>query len=178
MHNKRKFLTDFRLFSGVVFAILGLTAFSQMANASSPPPSAEPAIDFTLPSRDGNNQRLAEQRGNIVLVNFWASWCGPCREELPEMEKLQQKYEDLGFTVLAINVDDKPEQADILLNDIEVTFPVLFDSDGKVSEEYDISAMPTTVIVDRNGMARLTHKGYKSGDERRYEKAIKLLMRE
>ena len=90
----------------------------------------------------------------------------------------QQKYEDMGFTVLAVNVDDKPEKADVLLDDIAVTFPVLFDTQGEVSELYDVSAMPTTVIVDRNGIARLTHKGYTAGDEKKYEKAIKILMRE
>ena len=137
-----------------------------------------PAPDFTLKSRGGDNLRLAEQRGNIVLVNFWASWCGPCREELPKMEALQQSYQDLGFTVLAVNVDDHPSKADVLLDDVKVTFPVLYDTQGRVSQQYDVSAMPTTVIIDRDGKARLTHKGYKSGDERKYEKAIKLLLRE
>ena len=141
-------------------------------------PGYDLAPDFTLKSRSGDNLRLAEQRGNIVLVNFWASWCGPCREELPKMEALQQSYQDLGFTVLAINVDDNPAKAENLLRDVDVTFPVLFDPQGKVSQQYDLSAMPTTVIVDRDGNARLTHKGYKSGDEVKYEKAIKVLLRE
>lgn len=171
-------IRNLRLIPLTALAILTAIICSQNAYANSTVQPIALAADFTLPSRDGSNQRLAEQRGNIVLVNFWASWCGPCREELPEMEKLQQKYQDLGFTVLAVNVDDKPEKANILLNDVDVTFPVLYDSDGKVSELYDVSAMPTTVIVDRNGIARLTHKGYKTGDEKRYEKAIKLLMRE
>lgn len=175
---KRIALSDLRTVTLFVLVAFVFTLFSQHLQAASANGAGAPAIDFTLPSRDGSNQRLAEQRGNIVLVNFWASWCGPCREELPEMEKLQQKYEDLGFTVLAINVDDKPEKADILLNDIDVTFPVLYDSEGEVSQLYDVSAMPTTVIVDRNGIARLTHKGYTAGDEKRYEKAIKLLIRE
>ena len=140
--------------------------------------AAEAAPDFTLKSRSGENLRLEEQRGNIVLVNFWASWCGPCREELPKMEALQQSYQDLGFTVLAVNVDDHPSKADVLLDDVQVTFPVLYDTQGKVSEQYDVSAMPTTVIIDRDGNARLTHKGYKSGDEHKYEKAIKVLLRE
>ena len=140
--------------------------------------SYAPAPDFTLKSRSGDNLRLAEQRGNIVLVNFWASWCGPCREELPKMEELQQTYQDLGFTVLAINVDDNPAKAETLLQDVQVTFPVLFDPQGEVSQQYDLSAMPTTVIVDRDGNARLVHKGYKSGDEAKYEQAIKILLRE
>jgi peroxiredoxin len=94
------------------------------------------------------------------------------------MEAIYQNYRDLGFEILAVNVDDQPEKADVLLNDIEVSFPVLYDTDGKVSELYDVNAMPTTVIIDRNGKQRLLHMGYRKGDEVKYEKAIKLLMRE
>ncbi|WP_100658496.1 TlpA family protein disulfide reductase [Alteromonas flava] len=175
MQYRPKFLSDFtKLAVSIVVAIV-VTDLTTQAQANG---VAQSAPDFTLPSRDGDNRRLLEERGNIVLVNFWASWCGPCREELPAMEALQQKYQDLGFTVLAVNVDDQPEKANILLDDIKVSFPVLFDSAGEVSQRYDVSAMPTTVFVDRNGLARLTHKGYKSGDENKYEKAIKLLLRE
>lgn len=136
------------------------------------------APDFTLKSKENGNVRLSEQRGNIVLVNFWASWCGPCREELPEMEALYQEYQDLGFEILAVNVDDEESKADVLLKDIEVSFPVLYDTQGNVSELYDVSAMPTTVMIDRDGNQRLLHMGYRAGDEKKYEKAIKLLMRE
>lgn len=138
----------------------------------------ELAPDFTLKSKHDGNVRLSEQRGNIVLVNFWASWCGPCREELPKMEELYQEYQDLGFEILAVNVDDEESKADVLLKDIEVTFPVLYDTKGEVSELYDVSAMPTTVMIDRDGNQRLLHMGYRAGDEVKYEKAIKLLMRE
>ena len=170
---KLKLHNDFSVLALVVVALTVLTATTARAAVT-----AVEAPDFTLKSREGSNMRLAEQRGNIVLVNFWASWCGPCREELPAMEALQQEYQDLGFTVLAVNLDDDPSKADVLLDDIDVTFPVLFDPEGDVSEMYDVSAMPTTVIIDRDGMARLTHKGYQSGDEAKYEKAVKLLMRE
>ena len=138
----------------------------------------EPAPDFTLKSKDSGNIRLSEQRGNIVMVNFWASWCGPCREELPKMEELYQEYQDMGFEILAVNVDDEESKAEVLLNDIEVTFPVLYDTAGNVSQLYDVNAMPTTVIIDRDGNQRLLHLGYRAGDEKKYEKAIKLLMRE
>lgn len=138
----------------------------------------EPAPDFTLKSKDSGNIRLAEQRGNIVMVNFWASWCGPCREELPKMEELYLEYQDMGFEILAVNVDDEASKADILLNDIEVSFPVLYDTSGDVSKLYDVNAMPTTVIIDRDGNQRLLHLGYRAGDEKKYEKAVKLLMRE
>ncbi|MGJ8680604.1 TlpA family protein disulfide reductase [Paraglaciecola sp.] len=138
----------------------------------------KPAPDFTLKSAQGENMRLSEQRGNVVLVNFWASWCGPCREELPKMEKLQQDYQDLGFTILAVNVDEDSRKANILLDDIKVSYPILFDPTAKLSKLYDVSAMPTTVMIDRNGNQRLLHKGYKSGDEKKYAKAIKALIRE
>jgi len=138
----------------------------------------EEAPDFTLKSKESGNIRLSEQRGNIVLVNFWASWCGPCRNELPEMEALYQEYQDLGFEILAVNVDDEASKADGLLNDIEVSFPVLYDTLGDVSKLYDVSAMPTTVMIDRDGNQRLVHLGYRAGDEKKYEKALKILMRE
>ena len=136
------------------------------------------AADFTLASKNHGNVRLQEQIGNVVLINFWASWCGPCREELPLLEQLQQDYADLGFTILAVNVDKDPAKADVLLNDIAVSFPVLFDKDAKVSKLYDVSAMPTTVIVDRDGNQRLLHKGYKSGDVEKYQQVVKSLLRE
>lgn len=138
----------------------------------------EEAPDFTLKSKENGNIRLSEQRGNIVLVNFWASWCGPCRDELPEMEALYQEYQDLGFEILAVNVDDEASKADVLLDDIEVSFPVLYDTAGEVSKLYDVNAMPTTVMIDRDGNQRLVHLGYRAGDEKKYEKAIKILMRE
>jgi peroxiredoxin len=150
--------------------VLSVNVSAQVSNTLAP--------DFTLKSDQGGNMRLSEQRGNVVLVNFWASWCGPCKEELPKMEQLQQDYQDLGFTILAVNVDEDSNKANVLLDDIKISYPVLFDPTAKVSKLYDVSAMPTTVIIDRDGKQRLLHKGYKSGDEKTYAKAIKALIRE
>jgi peroxiredoxin len=158
-----------------VFTIGFLLSISSYVSADT---TKKVAPDFTLKSNQDSNMRLSEQRGNVVLVNFWASWCGPCREELPKMEKLQQDYQDLGFTILAVNVDDDPRKANVLLDDIKISYPVLFDPTAQVSKLYDVSAMPTTVIIDRDGNQRLLHKGYKSGDEKKYAKAIKALIRE
>ncbi len=138
----------------------------------------EPAPDFTLKSRDGNNLRLNEFKGEVVLVNFWASWCGPCRVEMPHLEDLQQKYGDLGFTVLGVNVDKDPALADKILKDIPVSFPVLLDPKGQVSALYEVNAMPITVMVDKDGKIRDIHKGYKAGYEKKYAKQIKALIRE
>ncbi|QFU77225.1 TlpA family protein disulfide reductase [Halioglobus maricola] len=137
-----------------------------------------PAANFTLKSADGSNMRLSEHRGEVVLINFWASWCGPCRQEMPELERLQQQYHDLGFTVFGINVEQDREAADRTLKDIPVTFPVLFDVENTVSETYGVDAMPATVLVDRNGVIRFAHRGYKPGYEQLYEEQIRALLRE
>ncbi len=136
------------------------------------------APDFTLKSRGGSNVRLAELRGQVVLVNFWASWCGPCREEMPKLEDLHNTYKDLGFSLLGINLDQTPELSKKLLKNIKVTFPVLYDPENKISEAYNVEAMPSTFLIDRNGNWRMLHKGYESGYEDEYAEQIKQLLRE
>jgi len=137
-----------------------------------------PADDFTLKSRSGENVRLQELTGQVVFINFWASWCAPCRKELPKLEQLHQKYKDLGVTILGINIDENPELSKKILKDISITFPVLFDSDSKVSGLYKIEAMPSSFIVDKSGNFRFRHNGYMDGYENKYDQQIKTLLRE
>jgi len=136
------------------------------------------APDFTLKSLDGKNIKLSEHRGSVVMVNFWASWCGPCRQEMPILEQLYKRYQDLGFVILGVNTDENPANSRILLKDISVTFPVLFDSKNNIVKKYDVQAMPTTYLIDRNGNLRYVHKGYKPGYEVKYAQQIKALIRE
>jgi peroxiredoxin len=136
------------------------------------------APDFTLKSNSGQNIRLSELRGEVVLINFWASWCGPCRQEMPVLDELHNQYKALGFTVLGVNVEENPQQARKLLKDMPVSFPVLFDDSSVVSKQYDVIAMPSTVLVDRNGNMRYLHKGYKPGLEEIYLKQVRELVRE
>jgi len=140
--------------------------------------SSGPAGNFTLKSATGQNIKLSEYRGQVVLINFWASWCGPCRQEMPYLDAIYQQYEPLGFTVLGINVEQDRAMADKILRDIPVTFPILFDNDNAVSELYDLDSMPLTVLVDRNGEVRYMHRGYKPGYEDEYEKQVRALVRE
>ena len=137
-----------------------------------------PAANFTLKSTSGENIRLSEHLGDVVLINFWASWCGPCRQEMPHLDALQSKYAGLGFTVLGINVEQDPEAALSMLRQIPVNFPVLLDTDSNVSELYNVDAMPATVLVDREGVIRFMHRGYKPGYELHYEEQLKQLVRE
>ncbi|MEH6561860.1 MAG: TlpA disulfide reductase family protein [Marinobacter sp.] len=137
-----------------------------------------PAPDFTLESRSGNNIRLEDHRGDVVMLNFWASWCGPCRQEMPLMDDIYSRYQDLGFTILAVNVDENRDEALRFLDKVPVNYPILYDPESSVSELYEVPAMPTTVMIDRDGNARYIHYGYKPGYEAEYETQIRELVRE
>ncbi|HEX5792821.1 MAG TPA: TlpA disulfide reductase family protein [Rheinheimera sp.] len=139
---------------------------------------AEQAPDFTLKALDGANLRLAEQRGDIVLINFWASWCGPCIQEMPQLDKLAQKYQMLGVQIWGVNVENDSAAAKAYLSKVQVQFPILFDSENSVSKAYQVEAMPTTVILDKDGHIRNVHRGYKPGYEKSYEDNIKAILRE
>ena len=136
------------------------------------------APDFTLRSVAGTNLRLAEQRGQVVLVNFWATWCGPCRQEMPHLNRIYDSYRKSGFVLLGINIDDDPRAAADLAAKLGLKFPVLLDSDKKVSRSYDMSAMPATLLIDRDGRVRHIHQGYRDGVEKTYEEQVRTLLRE
>ncbi len=133
------------LLAGPALAVLG--------HQLSPLPEPVPAPDFELEDMDGNRHRLSELRGKVVVLNFWATWCGPCREELPSLEALYRDLRDRGFEVLAINQWETPDQVFSYMGQIDVfpTFPILFDRDSHVSELYGIRGLPTTLVVDRQG---------------------------
>lgn len=152
--------------------LLGTATFAKTENLSGPAP------DFTLPLAGKKKLKLSQLQGNVVMVNFWASWCGPCREEMPLIEDLFQKYKKLGFVVYGVNVDANPKDAQELLKASGVSFPVGYDTKNKVSQLYSIDSMPSTVMVDRKGNMRFLHRGYKPGYEKDYEKQIRQLIRE
>jgi thiol-disulfide isomerase/thioredoxin len=137
-----------------------------------------PAAEFALTSRTGEVVSLSGLKGQVVLINFWATWCGPCRKEMPLLEQIQKKYAPLGFTMLGVNVEEDTTMMDAFLKDVPVTFPILLDPANGVSKLYNVSAMPSTVIVDRKGNIRYIHQGYKAGDESRYQDMIRQLIRE
>lgn len=136
------------------------------------------APDFTLKALDGSNLRLAEQKGDIMLINFWASWCGPCIQEMPALDKLAQKYQPMGVQVWGVNVENDSSAAKAYLNKVQVAFPILFDTENAVSKAYQVDAMPTTVILDKDGKVRAVHRGYQPGYEKKYENDIKQLLRD
>ena len=136
------------------------------------------APDFTLPARDGGQLRLSELKGQVVMINFWATWCGPCRQEMPLLQQIQAKYEPLGFTLLGINVEPDSAEAQAWLTKVPVSFPILFDRQNTVAESFGVVGMPSTVFIDRSGNVRYVHRGYKPGDEARYADMVRSLVKE
>jgi peroxiredoxin len=149
---------------------------SALPAAAIAPATAAP--DFTLRTLTGPNLRLSEQRGQVVLVNFWATWCGPCRKEMPQLNKLYEKYHAAGFQLLGVNVDDDTRKAAEIAAKLGLAFPVLLDADKSASKAYDLSAMPSTVLIDRDGRVRYVHRGYLDGYEDTYDQQIRQLLKE
>jgi len=158
-----------------IAAIVTALAISLAAATTTP---TGPAPAFTLASRAGQEVSLAQYKGQVVMINFWASWCGPCRQEMPLLESIYKKYNKMGFTMLGVNVEPDSNAANEWLKATPVSFPILYDRDSKVSKLYDVAGMPSTVIIDRSGKLRVLHRGYKPGDENEYLDSIRSLIRE
>jgi thiol-disulfide isomerase/thioredoxin len=142
--------------------------------------SSGPAPAFQLSGRNGRAIDLSQFKGQVVMINFWATWCGPCRQEMPLLEDIYKKYKPMGFTMLAVNVEPDSKAAEAWLGKLSkpVTFPVAFDTESKVSKLYKVAGMPSTVFVDRKGNFRVMHKGYKPGDENFYLTQIRSMLKE
>jgi len=141
--------------------------------------SSGPAPAFQLSGRGGKAIDLSQFKGQVVMINFWATWCAPCRQEMPLLEDIYKKYKPMGFTLVGVNVEPDAKGAEAWLSKQKpVSFPIAFDTDSKVSKMYNVAGMPTTVFVDRKGNIRLMHKSYKAGDENLYMTQIRALLKE
>jgi len=138
----------------------------------------KPAPDFALRSMQGPSMRMSEHLGEVVIINFWATWCGPCRQEMPLLDALYGKYKQAGLVLLSVNIDEKVEPAIEMAQTLKVSYPVLFDARKEVSRAYDVGAMPVTVLVDRAGVVRYVSEGYKPGYEKRYTEKLRELLNE
>jgi len=107
--------------------------------------------DFSLPALTGENVSLSALKGKVVFLNFWATWCGPCRAEMPSMEALYQSYKEQGLEILAVNCGEAGPGVLAFMNNNKLSFPVLLDSDGKVSQTYGVQAIPSSFIINREG---------------------------
>ncbi len=137
------------------------------------------APKISLPQLEGGKKlSIKNFRGKVVYVDFWASWCGPCRQSLPLMNEIRNKLNNKGFEVFAINLDEDPEAAKAFLKQYPVQYPVVSDKEGKTPEIYSIPGMPTSYLIDRSGTIRDIHLGFKESDIVKIEKEIKTLLKE
>ena len=162
------------ILTGAVATALLMSPASSGAGSS----SSGPAPQFSLESRGGPKISLAQYKGQVVMLNFWASWCGPCRQEMPLLDQMYKKYKPAGFTLIGVNVDKDAPPVKELLARKPVSFPVLLDPANQVSKAYHVDEMPSTVIIDRKGEIRYIHRGYRPGDENEYQDRIRQLIRE
>lgn len=157
-----------------LIAMTALISMNCNANASE---VGQPAPQFNLPSLLQNQPvSLSQFGGKVVYVDFWASWCAPCRTSFPLLNKLQQKLKDQGFEVVAINLDEDPANAEKFLKDFPVTFTILRDSNGEWADKYVVESMPTSFIVDRQGVIQNIHHGFASDDINELEQKIVQLL--
>lgn len=132
-----------------------------------------PAIN--LPAISGNFD-LGELRGKVVYLDFWASWCKPCKKSFPWMSEIKKKYVDQGLEVVAVNLDTDRALADVFLKEFDINFVVAFDSEAVTADEYKLRGMPTSFLIGRDGNLYATHIGFRDKDTAKLEVAIKRLL--
>lgn len=136
------------------------------------------APDFVLKSTSGENYRLSEYRGEVVILSFWAAWCGDCRAQLEALAQMQVRYQDTGIELLTVSLDQSRREAAEVTEAIGVTSPVLHDAGGEVGRLYAVERMPTMLLIDREGVVREVFEGFARGSEEQYLERVQALLRE
>ncbi|MEP5763487.1 MAG: TlpA disulfide reductase family protein [Halieaceae bacterium] len=137
-----------------------------------------PLVDLPSLTESGENVSLLDLRGSVVYVDFWASWCGPCRVSFPQLETIRAELNEQGFEVLAINVDEYPEDAMKFLAEVPVSYPVVRDAVGTSPQAYGILGMPTGFLIDREGIVRKVHPGFRKSDGEKLRAEVIELLKE
>jgi thiol-disulfide isomerase/thioredoxin len=132
--------------------------------------------DFSLPTTQGGSGNLASLKGKVVFLNFWATWCGPCRAEMPSMEVLYNRFRDDGLEILAVNCMEKEQEVVEFMREYGLSFPAALDGDGKVSGAYGIQAIPTSYLIDRDGKIIMRLVGSIDWDKQEIHAAFKSLL--
>lgn len=152
---------------GGLFVLLVLLAACTGPGSAAPQGISEGnrGRDFTLESLDGTKVALSDYRGNVVVLNFWASWCAPCRAEIPDLEAAYQAYKDEGLVILGINVEESRQKIDPFVIEFGITYPVLLDEQGQVMNEYRALGLPMSLVLDQEGMIQVRHMGLLTADQ-------------
>jgi thiol-disulfide isomerase/thioredoxin len=134
------------------------------------------APEIALKDLSGKAIKLSQLKGKVVLVDFWASWCGPCRESLPFLDKLSKSYREQGLVVLGVNIDNDAAAARKFLKDLPVSFAVVNDAEKQVAKAYAPPTMPSSYLIDRQGKVHVVHAGFRRSDAAKIEAEIKNLL--
>ncbi len=156
-----------------VFFVVCLMAALTACNPAEPP---EPPVDFTVNTDDGQLS-LSQFRGEVVYVDFWATWCGPCRDSFPWMADMQNKYRDQGLKIIALSLDTDHDMARDFAEELSANFTIGFDDSGEVADLFKVKGMPTSVVIDRDGRIAEIHEGFKEEEQDRYEASIEKPLR-
>jgi peroxiredoxin len=141
-----------RLLRGVLALVMVTLAAGCAPDAKVGTQKGEVAPDFSLPALEGGEQSLRDYRGRVVLLNFWATWCGPCRAEMPDMQAVYEELRDRGFVVVAVNGGEGRERVQSFVEEFGLTFPVLVDEEREVLRQYGVRGFPTTFVIDGDGV--------------------------
>ena len=160
-----------------LFARTALAVAAMMVAAvASAVGAGEAAPPFALATAAGETVALDKLKGRVVYVDFWASWCGPCRRSFPWMNEIQQKYGAAGFTVVGVNVDKRRPDAEKFLQQTPATFTIVYDPAGKTPEAYGVKGMPSSYLVDASGKVVAVESGFRDEQKAEFEARIKTLL--
>jgi len=172
-HRLSNHLTNGRVF----FTVLAAGVLFLAAPESGAVQEGQRAPRFELPALDGNGVvSLKQYRGKVVYLDFWASWCPPCRTAMPAIEKLRREFPEEDFQVVAINVDSNLNKAKKILAKEKVGYPSGSDPKGQLPKRFQVKTMPTSYLIDRNGVVRYVHEGYRRGDDKALRAEIRKLL--
>jgi thiol-disulfide isomerase/thioredoxin len=135
------------------------------------------APDFAI-ANDQLPDKLSALTGQVVYIDFWASWCKPCRKSFPWMNQMQQKYAAQGLQIIAINLDTEEALAKVFLEKVPADIPIIYDPEGNIASDYQLVGMPSSYVIDKKGNIRFSHKGFFTRSEPLYEQELVLLLNE
>jgi thiol-disulfide isomerase/thioredoxin len=172
------------------FVLAGVIVFAASASANTvtaeefrrmglqPPKERVESIDFELQDLSGTTRSLSDFKGKVVFLNFWATWCGPCRFEMPSMEKLYRRFKDRGLEIVAVNLQEDRDSVQRFVDEYELSFPVLLDTTGRIGATYGARSIPTTYILDRDGWVLAGTIGTREWDTEEYLRFFERLLAE
>lgn len=160
--------------------LLGLALLAPMARPTiaADDPRGTPAPAFSLKDKEGRVRTLSEFKGRVVLVDFWASWCAPCKASFPALDALHEEFHGEGLEVVAINVDEDAKSAQAFLAGRSPSMTVLFDPKGRSPEDFKVEGMPSSFLIDREGSIRFRHMGFTAQTRAEFRREIGILLRE